>query len=176
MTDSKMYNFMKPDEKVNPMTMLERMGELDKCLITGDTKDLVCIPVDGDMNNILPTNMIRVTNNIATEIGVHYVKSRQWGPWELILDAFHEVHQHNEKVLNELDPLVVDEYADPGVGFVKVFEHICANHIKGLFEVKRDGISVNRGQYQSYMLRQLLKHAKPQSSIVHPSSNLGIVR
>ena len=55
-----MICFMKPGEATNPKTILTRLNEADKCLLTGSKDKLEYIPADFNVHNILRTGNRRL--------------------------------------------------------------------------------------------------------------------
>jgi hypothetical protein len=181
-------NFLKAHEQPKPDIVLQRMSEDGICLLTGVNENLSYMPVDGNISNILPSNMACVTNEIAhgVEFSFNYQTSL-WKELTIVFDSPPEFQEYN-LVITEM----VDREGDEGIKiseesfipeiFPRIFEYLTAKHVKGLSKIifNKQNCSMDWMQYQRSLMRSLAK-IKKTSSIITPgsggsSSHLGVVK
>jgi hypothetical protein len=185
--------FLLPGEKPNADTLLKRMGEYDRCLATGETEDLTCIPVDFNLSNILPSNMARVSKKLLDKapLVVEYENSvflNASVPFTVEFRSCYQFYEHNMDVLAKMNNM--DLLSEEQVGMLvsdnplrlidvtmsclhDVWWYLVKNHAKGL-----DKITLLRGNLPTYFsldwsaaqthMMGDLERSKPKSNIITP--------
>lgn len=166
-----MLNFIEPGEKPDPKVILKRMGEDGVCLLTGSKLDVGYMPVDLDPSNVLPSNMVCISNDVAKDITYSYYYEVLFGPYKVLFDTPPQFEKYNLELVKALP--TTDLHYTPSLGsqnFVNAFEWMTARHLKGIFRVAYVNHSdvdyiFDRTQYQGHLFRALLK--KQSASLIH---------
>ena len=170
---------MSPKEAPQPKLILSRMSEAGKCLLTGETEDLVYSCVDMDVENVLPSNMACITQKMADESTfTNYYDLPLWGgEFVATIDTPNVYKVYNTSVFQILE-MQTDEKTkclDMGdLRFPHLFELLTARHVKGVFKISQPStnMSMDRLQFMNYIMRALIKEQasniiqKPSSIIV----------
>jgi hypothetical protein len=160
-----LVNYLKIGEKPNSDLMLQRLGEYDKCLITGETNDLVNIPVDLKLDNVLASNMARIKKDLQTKIN---------GAFGYTLSVFNVVidfetpsifEMYNRDKLAKLTTSDFDFPSDDMFQFlVNCYISLTASHFKGITKIWTEKNDVqyymDAKQFQNYCMSVLFKAGK----------------
>lgn len=179
------YNYLLPGEKPNAETILKRMGEYDKCLLTGETENLTVFPVDYDLANILPSNMARVSKTcvedspIVVDYGISIVKDT-YIEINIEFRSAIEFYKHNLSIMDslivenllsekEVDFILSEKFPSnfTGKALVEIFEKLTSLHVKGIHSVNIRHFTMEWSSFQSHMMG-VLERKKSKSNIVRP--------
>ena len=181
MTD--MYNFMLPAERPDANVILQRLGEHDKCLLTGEEDNLTTVPVDFNPSNILPSNMARISKRFMEKppIVLEYLFSfkSQDVVFTVTFKSIAQLYAHNKKTLEFLpvDNILKKNQADflnsenfdntfNGSNLVQVFEFLTENHVKGIDKITvQDRFTLDWVSFQTYVVG-ILERSKNKSNII----------
>lgn len=184
-------NFMAPGEKPNADVILKRMKEYDTCLLTGDTENLVSLPVDFNPANILPSNMARISKKYTetAPIIVDYrfnVDLNSCIPVALYFRSTLSFFAHNEQIIlnsvngqnvlseKQIKFLDTDDFEKKfnGSFFTELFEYLTALHLKGIDKIELlSCFSMDWSAYQAYLMGTL-ERMKNKSNIIRPNFGL----
>lgn len=185
MTDG-MYNFMVPNERPDANSILQRLGESSKCLLTGDEENLTTIPVDFNPSNILPSNMARISKKFMEKAPVVLEYQFSFTSQEVVFTvnfkSIDSLYRHNKYLLetlpldnvlekNQADFLKTESYDNTfnGSNLVRVFEFLTENHVKGVDRVTvQDRFSLDWVSFQTYVIG-VLERNKNKSNIIRPN-------
>ena len=159
-----MINFMSPREAPNPKLILGRMSEAGKCLLTGGSENLVYSCVDMDVDNVLPSNMACVTQQVVEDsIFTNYYDLSLWGgEFVVTIDTPNVYKVYNTSIFQILEAQLDEkkECLDKvDLRFPHLFELLTARHVKGLFKIEQPStnMSMDRMQFMNYVMRALVK-------------------
>ena len=164
-------NYLVPGEKPNSRTILTRMSEWGKCLLTGAEADLTVIPVDGDLENLLASNMACVSKELARTMEFTYVYSHNFLGYKIKFESPEAFESYNVSVLaiDESNPEVSSSLLFEGPkSLFKLYYHLLTRHIKGILEIEKDNISIHRFGIQAQIMRKLAEVDKPRIQLVQP--------
>ena len=176
-----LINFLDPNEAPTLPSVLKRMSEDGRCLLTGEKENLVYFPVDTNPQNFLPSNMSCIADSIAKEITYTFNYDIELWGYKLTFDSPPVFKSYNENTVNIATTMMMDDkerFNPPSYEkFTAFYEYLTKLHVKGLSKISYDNISIDANQYQGHLLR-LLANAKastPKSKII-TSPNLGLVK
>jgi hypothetical protein len=150
----------------SPEEILIGLSELGRCILTGnDTPNELCIiPVDLDLQNILPSNMACVAKSIAGDIlyTQHYTLDCIGTGITVTFDTSPHFEAYNASLVSIESPNFPLQKTLPDV-----FDYLVSRHFKGIYKISIGRTSLDRFQYQGYFLRMAngIK-SKSQLSIV----------
>jgi hypothetical protein len=155
---------LKPNEAPKADMILSRLSESGVCLLTGETENLVSIPVDFNTNNMLPTNMACLSKSIVEDILYTFkykVKLEQKG----VVVTFNTPScflDYNTNLLKALElEIPTPLYGDK---FEVVYEFLMSRHLKGIDKIKytNSDCCIEWIQLQRYWFSQVdkMKHKK----------------
>jgi len=82
----------------------------------------------------------------------------------ITLDTPPQFEEHNRKVINGLSSLAVVD-GTPARALLDAFERLAEVHVKGIFKISYGDITVDRMQYQGFLLRSLVKEQQNKPHI-----------
>jgi hypothetical protein len=176
-----MINFLDANEAPTFESVLKRMSEDGRCLLTGEIKDLTYFPVDTNPQNFLPSNMACVTDQIAGKVSYTYFYDVPLWEYTLTLDTPEVFQTYNENVVEIIQATKLEdkEQFQPSgpTQYIRLFEYLTRFHLKGIAKISHGKTYMDNTQYQGYLLRVLANQKKSQSqSKIITSHNLGIVK
>jgi len=184
-TATEMICFMVAGEEPSAETILGRLGEFGKCLVTGGTEELTILPVDLNTSNILPSNMAMMSRGLLDKTPLIL-------DYSLILDTslpivvefktIHKLYKYNKDIVQNLslhtvleqkhiDFLASDGFDERFTGNIlsHVFEKLISLHVKGISKVSIANIfSLDWASYQTSVV-SLLEQNKKKSNIIRPN-------
>ena len=181
-----MICYMNPGEKINPQIILARLSEDGICLLTGSNNDLQYMPVNFDVNNILPSNMVCISNKMANAINtefVYYYTIRLW-EYEITLETPKQFESYNQSIIEMLEDKTSDfiSFVNENLAsgykqadlLPQLFEFLISHHIKGIYKISNRHRTLENLHYQTFVIRSLVEAEKnkKQSKIITPGLNL----
>jgi len=190
------FEIFLPGEKPHADTILKRMGEYDKCLLTGDTEELTSIPADFNPSNIMPSNMARISKKFleASPVVIDYeidILTCHGISITVGFRSFYQFYKYNKNVIKEsinpeyllskkqidfLVPGKCDERFN-GSALTEVFWNLTTHHVKGIdkvslrcYEVPK--FSMDWSAFQAFVMGDL-ERRKPKSNIITPAFGSG---
>lgn len=172
------YNYIGPNEKINPVLILQRMSEAGVCILTGQNEKLTILPVDLDIENILASNMAQISEEIAKNAKVSIGYSASLVPAEpstnpsttVKFETIPDFEEYNKSVFN-INSLGISEISNKEENASKkllnMFEFLTSLHLKGILEITIGSHVMNRFQYQHYIMRQLSDLNKKEEPKIH---------
>lgn len=162
---------LKPNEAPKADMILSRLSESGVCLLTGETENLVSIPVDFNTNNMLPTNMANLSKSLVEEI-LYTFKYKVHLEKIGVVVTFNTPAcfvDYNTGLLNAFEseipiPMVGTGIFSKGGNFVEVYEFLMTRHLKGIDKIKftESDCCIEWIQLQRYWFSQVdkMKHKK----------------
>jgi len=174
-----MLDLIKPGEQPKTPVILQRLSEDGICLLTGVTENLTYMPVDTNVNNILPSNMACISVGVAEKVSFTcYYHVTLQNNFKIIFDTPPLFKAYNLAIIENFEELPPPS-AETGDAIIKLFEVLTKKHVKGIHSIEElsKGVTIDNAQFQASLLRTLAKKAQNQSkSKIITNSNLGIVK
>jgi hypothetical protein len=133
-----MYHFYRDRKSFSVKNLLKAASELN-CLLTGKTQDAVIVPVSGNMNNILLTNMAVLHGDLLHNSKVirYNAVINGWTVGFRVLDCLVD---YNTTVLESAGHLI----SVANIGPYEYWGELALRHIKGIETlISPSGISIN---------------------------------
>lgn len=184
-TATEMICFMVAGEEPSAETILGRLGEFGKCLVTESTEDLTILPVDLNTSNILPSNMAMMSRGLLdkTPLILDYslILNKDL-PIVVEFKTIHKLYKYNKDIVQKLPLSTVleqkhieflssDNFDERFTGNIlsQVFEKLISLHVKGISKVSISNIfSLDWASYQTSVV-SLLEQNKKKSNIIRPN-------
>lgn len=156
--------------ELNPEKILGRMSEAGQCLLTGKTEELVYVPVDGDPNNLLPSNMVCLSKSLVDSFDCSYLYEETFyvenskKTYRVTFDTPFSFFEYNTSALKIAQNKVSSELSESAPkALIKLFEVFTESHVKGILRVKCEdsGLQLDRIHFQNYVLKTLSKKKSP---------------
>lgn len=157
---------LKPNEVPKADMILTRLSEAGICLLSGETENTVCIPVDFNTNNMLPTNMVCLAKSIVDEIRYTYrYKVKCNDGITITFNTPECLTEYNRQLL-----LALDIPAPRHNNFLEVYEFVMSRHVKGIDKIKfvDTDSCMDWVQFQRYWFSQLDKLKSKKLHIITP--------
>lgn len=163
-----MFWYLKPSEAPKTDVILSRLSESGICLLTGETTNLLSIPVDMNTNNMLPTNMVCLSKSIVEDL--QYIFRYDVACYEGVTITFNTAEclvEYNKKLI---EALLQDIPTPKQHNFVSIYEFLMSKHLKGIDKITyaKDNSSMDWTQLQRYWFMQIDKIKNNTSKIISP--------
>lgn len=156
--------YLKAGEAPKTEVVLTRMSESGICLLTGDTTDLLAIPVNYNPSNMLPTNMACLSKKIIADINYtfNYKIRCLSNNLTVIFDSPECFREYNKTILTALEDQLTSK------NFLEVYELLMSRHIKGIDRLVFEDQDTNMSwtQLQRYWFNHLGKNKDKGLKIV----------
>ena len=160
--------YLKYGEAPKADLILTRMSEAGICLLTGETSDILAIPVNLNTSNMLPTNMVCLSKKIIEDINYTYNYTLKCpnNKLTIIFDSSECFVEYNKSLLSALD--ISEEVNLKSKDFIEVYELLMSRHVKGIDRLVFDDNDTNMSwtQIQRYWFNKLDKNKNKSLKIV----------
>jgi len=158
--------YLKSGEAPKADMVLGRLSEAGICLLTGETENLVTIPVDMNTNNMLPTNMACVSKQLIDDIKYTYrYKISCYDGIRITLNTAECFVDYNKKIVQAL----FSEIPEPKQhNFISIYEFLMTSHVKGVDKITfaDDDSCMDWLQLQRYWFTQVEKLKSSKLKII----------
>lgn len=126
-----LINYLKPGETPHVPTILQRMSEWGRCLITGITEDLQPFPVDFNPQNILASNLSCLSRELVKRFSLPISYSVTISDYKVRFCSPYELKEYNQMVVSLIN---LDGLADqrPDRALLEIYERLTRHHAKGM--------------------------------------------
>jgi hypothetical protein len=167
-----MINLFEKNPPVDPIKILTKLGEADRCLLTGEAAKLTLVPVDGDIDNCNPVNIAIVAQSLAGEMNLPCMVNLKVGTkglFEMVFDGFDQFIPYNISKLEALAPeidekFVVTDKTRTAQLLCDLFNFLGLNHIKGIAKVSHKDYSMDKANFNYYLFSSLERKRHQESS------------
>lgn len=162
--------YLKHGETPKTDLILSRMSEAGICLLTGETDNVLAIPVNLNTNNMLPSNMVCLSRQIIENISYTYNYTINCS--EELAVTFNSPEcfvDYNRALLAGLnDELQNLSPKPPFNNFLEIYELLMSRHVKGIEEINVNYMkaSIDWSQLQRYWFTTLEKKSKQKLKII----------
>lgn len=153
----KIFDFYEPGFKTTDI--LGKIEEGNKSLLSGETENLMEIPVNGNTQCILPSNLATITKKEAQELLPPVEYDLIIDHWVLTIDSTQSLIDHNERVRDHS----VDTYV--GTDLYEVWDWLTRQHIKGLQALSDGNRKIQLHHAMMYFGEVMRKTQKPKSKL-----------
>ena len=153
------------DNKMDAKTVLQKLSENGRCLLSGATIELIYTVVDGDVSNILPSNIMCISKKFLDNLVTCTYDADLWN-FKVIFDSFGFLEEYNRSILEHLnsqDDGFVNSFDSDISRIIELYDYLARKHVKGLFKIICGKYTIDRIQYQNYLVSSL---ARSQSSSI----------
>jgi len=163
-----MFWYLKPNEAPKTDLILNRLSESGICLLTGETNDVVAVPVDLQVANMLPTNMACLAKSVTEDM--YYTFEYNVTCYNGITVTFSSSEcfiDYNKKLIEAF----AQEIPNPKqYNFAEVYEFLMSKHLKGIDKItySEANASMDWRQLQKYWFSQVEKIKSRKSKIISP--------
>jgi hypothetical protein len=172
-------DYLTADEKPNAKLMIQRLSEAGKCIISGETDDLVEMPVDMNPDNVLANNMACITKALARESLYTSFYTVTVKDFEVTFCTAPVFQNYNIELCGLLDKDVSPEAAEAlkmdGYDFTKIYAYLTARHCKGITRVlvpDKVGSYMEWNQYLGFVMRSRIR--MKASGIIKPPTLVSV--
>lgn len=168
MPESEWFAFVRKGEQIQVDNLLEKLGEGNTCLASGETPtelttvsgsktssiELIDYPIDFNVQNILPSNMATVDKALLKQIPFKtfgYKKTIGSLTIEMVSDE--QIYEHNQEYLTD-DWAAVFENIEKNE-LIGVWDFLTRNHIKGIIRIENDEFFLTVIEALGYFQRKI---------------------
>jgi hypothetical protein len=168
-------DYQAADEKPTPKLVLQRMSEAGKCLLTGETEDLMEMPVDFNPENFLANNMACVSRNVVRQSLYTTFYTVMVKDVEVTFCTSPLFQNYNIELCSLLDkdesPEILEAFKLEGYDFTKMYSYLTDRHCKGIARIMipdKLGSYMEWNQYWGFVVRSRVR-AKASGIIKPPT-------
>lgn len=172
-------DYLAPDEKPSAKLIIQRMSEAGKCLLTGETADLVEMPVDANPDNVLANNMACISKAIAREAVYTVYYSGTIKDIDVTFCSPPSFQNYNLDLCEFLDkderPETLEAFKLEGFDFTRIYSYLTTLHCKGMARIlapDKNGSYMEWNQYLGYVMRSRMRARA--SGIIKPPSLISV--
>lgn len=180
MPESQWFAFVNKGEQIQVDKLLQRIGEGDVCLASGEQPtelttvsgaktasiELIDYPIDFNVNNILPSNMATVDRSLLKSTlfkTFGYKKTIGSLTIEMVSDEY--IYEHNQKYLNDSWSEIFSNVEKSGM--IGLWDFLIRNHIKGIIRIDNNEFFLTVVEALGYFQRKIQNiNTKPDLGLV----------